>query len=623
MRRIVGIGGGETSGVVRFVPVPASINEATFADTFRKAHPASSPASGSARACPACRHFFRIAASRRQLRSLEQHVGEGLLADVDVDLPLVAPADRVLAGQQEVQRRAEGPDVRLGAEGLVALPLLGRHVLRRADDALRVERCAVLVLERLGDAEVGEFHFAAPRDQDVVGLDVAVDDGLLIAVGLGQAARGAEDDRRGLEFVQATLAHDALARRLAVDEFHHQVMESVRSAIVVDAHEVFVGQAGRQLGLAPEARDELLVLGRQRRLEALHRHVDVEIEVPAAVDRAHAALADLGVEHDRRENFPALDQRDRFQQRIMVKSNRRRDHRLNPARIADPVAEHASSGSDRELQARAQRHVVRRREAGIAAPPLGVDHGPGHEQPGQRAASEQAVRERIEVDREDAAAVVARRRARGVGSRCALDRRGETQQAAGERRLARGRSHAVEQETGLVVAHVRAVIVNPPGPSHSGRLRRTIREVQPSELTFAVQYAIDSHSSGMPVALVSSELPCGICPSDRTRRCDCSRSSPREPRRRSHRRHQPVPMSKPAVQCPWPSSSGCSSGSAGVSVGITDNINPRRGHQRRRKGSPVAVRVSRHRGSSGMDRDRAQDPNLRAEVGKRNWQESL
>src|SRR5690349_18614082 len=64
------------------------------------------------------------------------------------------------------------------------------------------------------------------------------------------------------------------------------------------------------------------------------------------------------------------------------------------------------SQAERELQPVRQRRVVGRREALVAAPPLHVDERAGHAQRGVRIAAERSGRERVEVDREHAAAIV-------------------------------------------------------------------------------------------------------------------------------------------------------------------------------------------------------------------------
>src|SRR5258706_3978332 len=57
----------------------------------------------------------------------------------------------------------------------LALHLFGRHVCRRSDHAPG-RRQPVLVVDELGDAEVEDLRLPAVGDEDVVGLEVAMDD---------------------------------------------------------------------------------------------------------------------------------------------------------------------------------------------------------------------------------------------------------------------------------------------------------------------------------------------------------------------------------------------------------------------------------------------------------------
>src|SRR5205085_7243668 len=82
--------------------------------------------------------------------------------------------ERGLAVQQLVKDHAERVDVGARVDGL-ALHLLWPHVRRRADHAA-CRGQALLVVDELGDSEVEDLRLASVGDEDVVGLDVAVDD---------------------------------------------------------------------------------------------------------------------------------------------------------------------------------------------------------------------------------------------------------------------------------------------------------------------------------------------------------------------------------------------------------------------------------------------------------------
>jgi hypothetical protein len=125
---------------------------------------------------------------------------------------LVLAVEGNVAGEHLEEDDAERVDVRLPVD-VVAQRLLGRHVVRRAEHAA-VRREAVVV-ERAGDAEVGDLGRALLVDQDVLRLDVAVDD----AARVRGAERAGDLDRVGDRLVDRQPAHaaDAVLERLALD----------------------------------------------------------------------------------------------------------------------------------------------------------------------------------------------------------------------------------------------------------------------------------------------------------------------------------------------------------------------------------------------------------------------
>ena len=119
--------------------------------------------------------------------------------------------------------------------------------------------CVRAVLDRSRDAEVHDQRVAAVRhrilgrllDHDVLGLEVAVHDALLVRG--GQALRDLlRDLDHALERQRACLAQH-LRQRLAFDERHRQVLDAVDLAEVVNADDVLVRDLARQHELALEA----------------------------------------------------------------------------------------------------------------------------------------------------------------------------------------------------------------------------------------------------------------------------------------------------------------------------------------------------------------------------------
>ena len=92
-------------------------------------------------------------------------------------------AERQFTGQQFIEHHAERVDVGALVDVGRRLDLLGRHVVRAAEDgALHGQRDIgpLVATDQLGDAEVGDFHAPAGIDEDVLRLDVPVEDALFV-----------------------------------------------------------------------------------------------------------------------------------------------------------------------------------------------------------------------------------------------------------------------------------------------------------------------------------------------------------------------------------------------------------------------------------------------------------
>ena len=126
------------------------------------------------------------------------------------------------------------------------------------------------------------------RDDDVVGLEVAVDEAR--RVGGGEALAGLQ--HHGEHLAPRTLAGaQPPAQRLALHEFHDEVDLALELADLVHADDVGVGEPGHRLGLAVQAgASEAVALRGPQQLDG---DLAVELVVVGRVDDAHAALADL------------------------------------------------------------------------------------------------------------------------------------------------------------------------------------------------------------------------------------------------------------------------------------------------------------------------------------------
>src|SRR6185295_10527095 len=91
------------------------------------------------------------------------------------------------------------------------------------------------------------------------------------------------------------------SERLALEQLADDVGESVGGAVrpgradVVDRHDVRMVELARRAGLALEAAEAVLVLG-ERLGQDLDRDVPLQPGVPGAVDLAHPACAEEGVD---------------------------------------------------------------------------------------------------------------------------------------------------------------------------------------------------------------------------------------------------------------------------------------------------------------------------------------
>ncbi len=90
--------------------------------------------------------------------------------------------ERQLAGQQLVHHDTDGEDVGASIEGRARKALRG-HVRDGADDASHLSQGDVeLRLALGGDPEVEQLGVAVGLDHDVAGLDIAMDDIVLMRV---------------------------------------------------------------------------------------------------------------------------------------------------------------------------------------------------------------------------------------------------------------------------------------------------------------------------------------------------------------------------------------------------------------------------------------------------------
>jgi hypothetical protein len=126
-----------------------------------------------------------------------------------------------------------------------------------------------LVVDRAGDPEVGDLHGAVVGEQDVAGLDVAVDQAPVVGVGQGRADVGRRPPARGPRSARRPRSPAAAS---ALDQLHDDVGLALVGAGVVDGDEVGVVEPGDVAGLVLEPAREALVLA-----EALEQQLDRDL----------------------------------------------------------------------------------------------------------------------------------------------------------------------------------------------------------------------------------------------------------------------------------------------------------------------------------------------------------
>ena len=138
------------------------------------------------------------------------------------------------------------------------------------------------------DAEIGDERVSA-GEQNVLGLDVAVDDALLVRI--AKRVVHLEGDRDRVFDGQHSLAIQAIAQRLALHERHHIVEQIAGDARVEQPEDVGMLQLRGESDLALEP------LAAERRGELRHEHLDrdfaIVLDVVREIDGGHSATTKL------------------------------------------------------------------------------------------------------------------------------------------------------------------------------------------------------------------------------------------------------------------------------------------------------------------------------------------
>jgi DNA-binding NtrC family response regulator len=205
--------------------------------------------------------------------------------------------ERWSPAHQLEQDATEGVDVRAVVHVSRAAALLGRHVRRRTHHSpgLGLHRAGRLARE-LGDAEVEYFDpraargFSIQHEVDVVGLEVAMNDALL--VGSSECTRDLPADHDGDGCVQRPLAQP-ICEALPVEKLHENEGAAGRVvAEIEDIHDPGMADHRRGARLVEEPLDDLGV-ARQLGVEELDDGLLAEQWMLGDVHHPHPTLAEL------------------------------------------------------------------------------------------------------------------------------------------------------------------------------------------------------------------------------------------------------------------------------------------------------------------------------------------
>ncbi len=214
-------------------------------------------------------------------------------ADVG-DLPQVAehraqggaPFVRAPSGQHLEQDDTQAVEI-ASCVHLVAQDLLGREVLKRADNCIMEGGARLVRRQRQGEPKVAELHISFGRQEDVPGLDVAVDDRTLVED--GEAFEDLRSDPDRLADRERAFA-EAAVERPSFDHLHGEEYRVVRGGDVEDPHQPIARHVAGDFDLPAQAEQRG---GREAvRAQGLERHVALELAVAGAIDDGQAATAE-------------------------------------------------------------------------------------------------------------------------------------------------------------------------------------------------------------------------------------------------------------------------------------------------------------------------------------------
>jgi hypothetical protein len=202
--------------------------------------------------------------------------------------------ERRLAAQHLVPEDAERVEVASAVDRALARRLFRAHVSRRSDGDSGGGQPRFAVTDSARDAEVSNHWPAAVGvDQDVVGLDVAVDDSALM--GVSERIRDVTEDSPRLVNRERTVVVQQLRDIVARDVRHHKENDAACLVDGVNIYDVRVVELRGHLGLAQKPG---LDFAAERQFGWQYFDGDRALQTPifGAIDDPHAAASDLAVQ---------------------------------------------------------------------------------------------------------------------------------------------------------------------------------------------------------------------------------------------------------------------------------------------------------------------------------------
>jgi len=206
------------------------------------------------------------------------------------DLGGVVAGEGDSSGDHVVERGSEAVDVGPAVDVDFAADLLGGDVVGRAVRLARLALGGLDVGGFAGQTHVRQLHDAVGVDHDVLGLDVAVYEA--VVVGVGEGVSDLDDDVDGFLLAEAVAAGEVVGDGLALDVFHDEVVVAAGLADVDGLDDVGVVELAGGLAFFVEALDVLGVFA-EAAGQDLDRDRAVEAELLGFVDERHRPGPDL------------------------------------------------------------------------------------------------------------------------------------------------------------------------------------------------------------------------------------------------------------------------------------------------------------------------------------------